>query len=154
MLSGNFGMAQMGQQYGQMGQQQQYGQPAAPQFQGGNTNQYYPPSITNSGYGQNPQQNNYGAPMSQKPTSYGGQPQQQAPTMPAASSQGASLGLGADGTSGILEPPVTQLDGTHQQIANVRSDVLGKIIGKAGVNITLIKTKSGRAFVILVLLLK
>jgi negative regulator of sigma E activity len=34
-------------------------------------------------------------------------------------------------------------DGSHQQIANLRTDVLGKIIGKAGVNITLIKQKSG-----------
>jgi hypothetical protein len=34
-------------------------------------------------------------------------------------------------------------DGSHQQIASLRTDVLGKIIGKAGVNINLIKQKSG-----------
>lgn len=77
---------------------------------------------------------------------------QQSPAMaaPAAApvTQGVSLGLGADGTSGILEPPVTQADGSHSQIANVRGDVIGKIIGKAGVNITLIKTKSGRRILV------
>jgi predicted RNA-binding protein YlqC (UPF0109 family) len=91
--------------------------------------------------GQNPTPN-YGATMSQNsnPPSYRAQP---VPAMAAPAPQGASLGLGADGTSGILEPPVPQPDGSHSQIANVRVDVIGKIIGKAGVNITLIKTKSG-----------
>lgn len=84
---------------------------------------------------------NYGNPVPQSaPPAYRAQP---APSITAPTPQGASLGLGADGTSGVLEPPVTQADGTHTQVANVRVDVIGKIIGKAGVNITLIKTKSG-----------
>ena len=146
-------------------QQPSYSKPPVPSFNGQQS--YYPAALTSTGYGQsapvnhnqsssfggsmgqNPTPNygtqhpspNYGAPMAQNPTpSY--RPQA-SPAMTASTSQGASLGLGADGTSGVLEPPTPQADGSHQQIANVRSDVLGKIIGKAGVNITLIKTKSG-----------
>ena len=83
--------------------------------------------------------------MAQNPSAAHRVQQSHAMATPAAApvAQGVSLGLGADGTSGILEPPVTQPDGSHSQIANVRVDVIGKIIGKAGVNITLIKTKSG-----------
>lgn len=97
--------------------------------------------------GQNPTPQ-YGAPMAQNssPPGYRAQP---TPAMVTPAPQGASLGLGADGTSGILEPPVPQPDGSHSQIANVRVDVIGKIIGKAGVNITLIKTKSGACFSLL-----
>ena len=116
-----------------------------PQFQNNGPNYQNNSAPNNYQSNQNPP-NNYATPMAQNqnqnPTpSY--RPQQAAPVMPVAAPQGASLGLGADGTSGVLEPPSTQPDGSHQQIANVRSDVLGKIIGKAGVNITLIKTKSG-----------
>ena len=170
-----------------------YGKPLVPPFNGGG-NQFYPPALTPSGYGQSPpmmhgppgyggpmSQNpppnygnpmgqgpmgpnsmgpssmgqnsmgqnptpNYSAPMSQNttPPGYRAQQQQPVPAMVTPAPQGASLGLGADGTSGILEPPVPQPDGSHSQIANVRVDVIGKIIGKAGVNITLIKTKSGK----------
>lgn len=155
----------MSQQMNQQQQQFSYSKPPVPTFNGQQS--YYPVALTSTGYGQNAPMNHnqssnfggsmpqnpaphygsqnttptYGAPMAQSPTpSYRPQP---APAMTAPTSQGASLGLGADGTSGVLEPPSTQADGSHQQIANVRSDVLGKIIGKAGVNITLIKTKSG-----------
>lgn len=104
---------------------------------GQNMNQHQIQSLAPNQMAQNPSRAQQSAPMA----------------APAAApvSQGVSLGLGADGTSGILEPPVTQADGSHSQIANVRVDVIGKIIGKAGVNITLIKTKSGEYTLLLLL---
>jgi predicted RNA-binding protein YlqC (UPF0109 family) len=118
--------------------------PMGPNSMGPNSmgpNSMGPNSMGQGLMGPNPTPN-YSAPMSQNsnPPSYRAQP---VPAMATPAPQGASLGLGADGTSGILEPPVPQADGSHSQIANVRVDVIGKIIGKAGVNITLIKTKSG-----------
>lgn len=59
-----------------------------------------------------------------------------------------SLALGADGSAGFLEPAVALPDGMRHQIAEVRNDSIGKIIGKGSGTIILIKSKSGANLVI------
>jgi hypothetical protein len=54
-----------------------------------------------------------------------------------------SFSLGADGKAGLLEPPMLIEGGLHQQIAEIKNSMLGRIIGKGGSTLALIKTKSG-----------
>jgi rRNA processing protein Krr1/Pno1 len=64
-------------------------------------------------------------------------------TSSAPRSNGMMMGLGPDGSSGVLEPPQVLPDGMHQQTAEIKNEVMGKVIGKCSGNISLIKSKSG-----------
>lgn len=55
----------------------------------------------------------------------------------------AALALGDDGTAGQLESAMQLTDGSYQQIAEIKSHALSKLMGKLNSNITLIMTKSG-----------
>ena len=54
-----------------------------------------------------------------------------------------AFGLGLDGTLGVVHPAVVLSDGMHYVVAEVRNEQMGKIIGKAGANLSLIRNKSG-----------
>ena len=54
-----------------------------------------------------------------------------------------TLGLGADGTSGQLFPVNTMPNGLHNQVAVIRNDQAGRVVGKGMSTLNLIKTKSG-----------
>eukprot|EP01037_Dinobryon_pediforme_P018041 gene18041-18278_t len=56
---------------------------------------------------------------------------------------GQILALGEDGKAGILEPARVLYDGNHQQIAEIKNELVGKFLGKQSVNINLIRSKSG-----------
>eukprot|EP01038_Epipyxis_sp_PR26KG_P007440 gene7440-10136_t len=108
---------------------------------GGINNMYFPnPSNPAGGYmpqnqsGYLPQNmHSSGMVPAQHTASY-----QQAPQ-----AQTAVLALGEDGTSGQLESAISLPDGTHKQIADVKNDVAGKVVGKNHSNLTLIMSKSG-----------
>jgi len=54
-----------------------------------------------------------------------------------------SFSLGSDGTAGLLEPPTVLAGGMHCQVAKVKNDCIGRIIGKGGATLQLIHDKSG-----------
>lgn len=58
-------------------------------------------------------------------------------------SSGAILALGKEGTSGHLESAFALADGSHQQVAEINNDVMGRVVGARSATIALIKTKSG-----------
>lgn len=64
-------------------------------------------------------------------------------SMLATSSSGPILALGKDGTAGHLEAAVNLLDGNLQQVAEIKNEVMGRVVGARSSNIALIKAKSG-----------
>lgn len=70
-------------------------------------------------------------------------PQQQSLPASAYPNTGPILALGKDGTSGHLESAFSLPDGSHQQVAEVNNDCMGRIIGARSTTISLIKSKSG-----------
>ena len=61
----------------------------------------------------------------------------------AAPTVGQVLGLGEDGTAGQLEPAKVMPDGMHQQVADIKTDLVGRVIGKQSATAILIRNKSG-----------
>lgn len=53
------------------------------------------------------------------------------------------LGLGEDGSAGQLEPAKTTPDGLHQQVAEIKANAVGRVVGKQSATIVLIRNKSG-----------
>eukprot|EP01039_Chlorochromonas_danica_P008225 gene8225-9072_t len=70
-------------------------------------------------------------------------------SMLAASSSGPILALGKDGTAGHLEAAVNLLDGNLQQVAEIKNEVMGRVVGARSSNIALIKAKSGASIQVL-----
>jgi hypothetical protein len=64
-------------------------------------------------------------------------------------SNGYVLALGSDGQAGHLSPVKVQPDGSHQQIADIKNEVLSKFLGNQSSNLTLIKNKSGASIQIM-----
>lgn len=58
-------------------------------------------------------------------------------------SSGPILALGKDGTSGHLESAFSLPDGSHQQVAEINNEVMGRIVGARSATLALIKSKSG-----------
>eukprot|EP01041_Mallomonas_annulata_P002939 gene2939-5774_t len=67
--------------------------------------------------------------------------------MPSASSPGI-LALGADGQAGQLLPATTMTNGMQHQVAMLKKTIAGKVIGKGGTVLNLIKQKSGASCVV------
>lgn len=59
------------------------------------------------------------------------------------------LGLGKDGTSGHLESVVSIGNDRFQQVAEIKNDVMGKVIGSKSFHLQLMKAKSGANFQVL-----
>lgn len=85
-----------------------------------------------------PPQSNFAHPVAPAPGSVSN-------SMPPAMNSSASpiLALGKDGTSGHLESAVSLTDGSQQQVAEIKNDVMGRVVGARSSNIQLIKSKSG-----------
>lgn len=64
-------------------------------------------------------------------------------TIPTNPNTSPILALGKDGTSGHLESALTLSDNTQQQVAEIKNDVMGRVVGARSANISLIKAKSG-----------
>lgn len=56
---------------------------------------------------------------------------------------GKVMGLGADGSAGRLEVAMPVQDGLYQQVAVIKNDLVGRVVGARSATITLIKSKSG-----------
>ena len=59
-----------------------------------------------------------------------------------------SLALGADGSAGLLYPSELLSDGIYSQEAVLRSGVAGRVVGKSGSILELVRLKSGASIVI------
>lgn len=51
--------------------------------------------------------------------------------------------LGRNGAAGVLESPMALADGKFQQVAEVKSEYIGRIVGAKSTNISVIMEKSG-----------
>ena len=65
------------------------------------------------------------------------------PMVAPAVNNGQVLALGADGSSGYLYEKTLLPDGFFQQLALVKRSMCGRVVGKNGINLTLLKNKSG-----------
>lgn len=87
------------------------------------------------------------SPASSHSEHFGGPPLASSTAAPATS--GPILALGKDGTAGHLESATTLPDGCVQQVAEIKNDVMGRVVGARSANLALIKTKSGASVQVL-----
>lgn len=103
-----------------------------------------PPEFSMRNGGNNvPVNRNYNYSNNCSSQSYGRSGPSYEPVVVPEPSSGAVLALGEDGTAGHLHPIVLLSNGMYQQLAEVKNDRIGRVIGKQSSNLNLIRNKSG-----------